>query len=287
MTYDIVMPVAGKHNGIAGIAIQYLFRNARFRNLLVITARENFGFFSNILKIGSRLRLIDEGSVIPGIDAKSLAQFLLEQNSNSKRAGWYLQQFLKMGICNFVDIADHYLIWDADTVLLKPVDFFANGKILINPATEYHAPYFETYRKILGMERLSPVSFISEHMMIKTSFMKELIVAIELQTSSYAFWVWKILHAIPREHLSSSGFSEYETYGNFVLNKYPDAIDFRPLSSCRFGAKQFGISPNRFDLFRLSSCYAYASFETWNCGMRKDIFRQKVRSLLFCMRHVF
>jgi len=56
-----------------------------------------------------------------------------------------------MAICNYSDMADHYLIWDSDTILLKSLLFFDKEKrVLINPETEYHEPYFILIKKSSG-----------------------------------------------------------------------------------------------------------------------------------------
>ena len=144
MQYDIVLPVAHKDIRIARSAIRSLLKNIDAGSIYIITARGNHHYFREFLKSGPEIKCdikcLDENSIISGVDLQSIKQFLLGKGANPERAGWYFQQFLKMGACYLTGIADHYLIWDADSVLLKPVTFFGNdGKILIKPESEYHA----------------------------------------------------------------------------------------------------------------------------------------------------
>ena len=126
--------------------------------------------------------------------------------------------------------------------------------------------YFETYNNILGKQRVVGFSFIAEHFMVKKDFMKEVIAAIDSYAPSSQMWVWKIMSGINEKHLSHSGFSEYETYGNFVMSTHPEAIESRSLNSLRRAAIQYGHSPNKYDLHRLSLMYSYASFEAHHRG---------------------
>lgn len=262
--FDAIMPVTQQHNNIACLSIQSLMQNVKPRSIYVITPKDNFSFFERLRKIYPVV-IIDENNVIPDIDLRSIAAFIENAGQNRARAGWYFQQFLKMSACFLPDITDHYLIWDADTVMLKPIQFLnERNQALIKPSLEYNQPYFETYERLLGKTRSVDYSFISEHFFIKTAFMKELIAAIEEHATGNRHWVWKILDAIETKHLSGAGFSEYETYGNFINSVHPGAFALRPLKTVRYGARKFGPVPNKYDLYRLSLSYSYASFETWD-----------------------
>ena len=60
-------------------------------------------------------------------------------------------------------------------------------------------------------------SFVSEHMVIKTEIMKELINKIENNTNlNGSIWYEKIINSINIDYLDNTGFSEYETYGTFT-----------------------------------------------------------------------
>ncbi|HON58913.1 MAG TPA: DUF6492 family protein [Smithella sp.] len=171
--YDAVMCVSLPHRDMALKAIRSLQVFAAPRKIFVITARQNFAFFQSKLDSHFPLCLLDEDRVIQDITLRVLQDYFARRIGDIRRAGWYFQQFLKMSACNLPDLADHYLIWDSDTVLLQPLTFFGHdGIVLINPKTEHHSPYFTTMQKLLGIGKQVSFSFISEHLMIKKQYMK-------------------------------------------------------------------------------------------------------------------
>ena len=277
--FDVIMPVTRHHNNIACLSIMSLMRNVKPRRIYVVTARDNFSFFEK-LQNQDPVMVLDENSLIPGVNLPSIIKFIENAGQNHSRAGWYFQQFLKMYACFLPDITDHYLIWDADTVMLNPIRFLnEQNQTLIKPSPEYHQPYFETYERLLGKTRSINYSFISEHFFIVSAYMKELIAAIEEHATLKSHWVWNIMNAVDTEHLSGSGFSEFETYGNFVNTVHPGTFALRPLASTRYGARKFGPIPNRYDLYRLSLSNAYASFESWDTeGRPLKIWMEKLLS---------
>lgn len=278
--FDVVMPVTRGHNSIAGLSIEALVRHFRPRHIYVMTSGGNFAFFEKLPK-ELPVVLLDEDRVIPGVTLQLLADFIENACQKRARAGWYFQQFLKMSACFLPDISDYYLIWDADTLMLKPIAFLNDrNQTLIKPSSEYHPPYFETYQKLVGYSRMVDFSFISEHFLIKTAYMRELISVIEDRSKPRQPWVWSIMNAVEPTHLSGAGFSEYETYGNFVSTVHPGAFAVRPMKTLRYGARKFGPAPNRYDLYRLSLFYAYASFESWDALKPLRIGAEKLLSAL-------
>jgi len=277
--FDVIMPVTSQHNNIACLSIISLARHVAPHHIYVITPRENFPFFKS-MQDDLRVTLLDENCLIPEIDLRSIGDFIEKAGEKRSRAGWYFQQFLKMAACFLPDMSEHYLVWDADTVMLKPIQFINDqNQVLVKPSSEYHQPYFDTYQRIFGKTRSVDYSFISEHFMIKTQYMNELIAAIESRTNSKRHWVWEIMEAVETKHLSGAGFSEYETYGNFVHTVHPGALAVRPLPTIRYGARKFGLIPNQYDLYRLSRSCAYASFESWDAG--NPLRRRIEKSLSF------
>lgn len=279
--FDVVMPVADQHKEIATLSIQMLIGQIAPRRVYILTARNNFHFFETLQK-NDRIVLLDEDALIPGVRLESVADFIEKAGGKRSRAGWYFQQFIKMAACFLPDIAGHYLIWDADTLMLHPVHFLDDRhQVLVKPSSEYHQPYFDTYERILGLTRSVDFSFISEHLFVNTEYMKELIAAIEAHSEPGRPWVWCIMNAIDPMQLSSSGFSEYETYGNFVNTVHPGAFALRPLETIRYAARKFGPIPNRYDLYRLYRSYAFASFESWETTFSLRIRAEKCLSFLF------
>jgi hypothetical protein len=281
MQFDIVLLVGKTHVKTACIAIEFLIKNTNARTIFIITGKENFHNFS--MSYNKNTKLIDENAIIPDVDLTSFEHFFIQREVNPKRAGWYFQQFLKMAACYLPEISEYYLIWDADTFLLRPVSFFSNdGKVLINVANAIHnhRPYFETYYKITGLKRSADFSFITEHLMIKKTYMQELIAAINTYVKEEDIWIWKIMKKIDTADLGESGFSEFETYGNYIMRSHPQSFELRRLKYFRYGRKLIGDSPNKYDYFRLSLSYTYVSFEKWDVGNKYLNFIQKIYSFL-------
>jgi hypothetical protein len=280
--YDAVLCVSSKHKQIALRAIRSLHVFTRPRKIFVITSTKNFAFFEDHFEAQAPILLLDEDKLIDNVDLRFIKSELRKRSASHKRAGWYYQQFLKMAACNLSEVADHYLIWDSDTILLQPLDFFdGNGRVLINPKTEDHRPYFNLMAKAVGVKKQVDFSFISEHFMINTMQMKHLISSIEQRSPGNALWAKKILDAIDNKDLQQSGFSEYETYGNFIAQNYKESFRCRPIKSTRNGAKIYGRIPNRYDLFSLMQAgYAFATFESWHSATGTQLATNKTISRL-------
>ncbi len=278
--YDVVMPVLSRHNHIAGLSIASLSRHAKPRHIYVMTSQDNLHFFENLQKYYPVVPL-DENQIMPGISVQTIGDYIEKAGHNRSRAGWYFQQFLKMSASSIPNVSQSYLIWDADTVMLKPISFLNNaGQALIKPSSEYHQPYFDTFQKLFGKTRNVDFSFISEHFFINCDYMDELIAVIGKHSANKQHWVWNIMDAVETKHLSGAGFSEYETYGNYVSMVHPASIATRPLRTIRYGARKFGPNPNRYDLYRLSLSYSYASFESWDTGKPLKILTEKILSAI-------
>ncbi|MCY7275379.1 MAG: hypothetical protein LH702_16995 [Phormidesmis sp. CAN_BIN44] len=115
--------------------------------------------------------------------------------------------------------------------------------------------------------------------MINKSYMKELIENLKKNAPNRASWVEFILHSIEDEDLSKSGFSEYETYGNFVTLNYKDSYICRPIKSTRNGTMLYGINPSKCDIFSLMhSGYLLATFENYHSRSKKQIVINTVKS---------
>lgn len=147
------------------------------------------------------------------------------------RNGWYYQQLLKLYAPEVVEnLTTKYLVVDADTVFLRPVEFFDEvGRTLFAPASEFHMPYFE------HMARLHPtfrrefrhVSGVAHHMLFDQEILGELFRMVETQ-HEIPFWNAFLCCVDPAQDLQS-GASEYEIYFNFMFSRYREKAALRPL----------------------------------------------------------
>lgn len=179
-----------------------------------------------------RVQYIDGNTIIPGMSKESIAEAIIKRQREAgiqelaNRAGWLLQQFIKYGYSVYSG-EEEYLVWDADVVLNREIEFKKDGKpkfILYDH--HMHIEYLPTIKLLLG-ETLHPqgeYTFVNPYMLIKSSIMKEMLDAIsDNDKVSGDNWWEKCINAMPVKDLSHSGFSEFETYGEYVISTHPDA----------------------------------------------------------------
>jgi hypothetical protein len=266
-SYDIVTCVGLRDRSFARLSLKYLLANTTCNSIFIVAPQKNLGTLGDF---DQKVVLVDENSVIPGLTSKDIAHYLSQVSPSNRFAKWYFQQFLKMGICNRPDLHENYLIWDSDTILLHPLSFFSqDGRVLFTKGNEYHTPYFVTLNKILKEPREVNFSFIAQHMMINKQIMAEMINKIKAGSLCDGSWVWTILEAIFESSNSHQApcsppvpeFSEYETYGNYVTNNYPEKALHRELPWLRDGS-YIGHFPTIEDLDTFANCHTFVAFET-------------------------
>lgn len=190
-------------------------------------------------------RFIDEDNLYTDLNYHTVKSLVSRKNKYATwRTGWYFQQFLKMAYAMECK-ESYYLVWDTDTVPLRPISMInsSNEKPYFDVKTEYNRPYFTTLKKLFfpPIEKKVPYSYISEHMLINTDIMKHLVKDIESNHKlNGELFFEKILNAILEIDILHSGFSEFETYGNYVNIKYKDFYDIRQLKSLRNGKYYLG-----------------------------------------------
>lgn len=131
-----------------------------------------------------------------------------------KTRGWILQQFIKLNAANHVE-TDDYLVLDSDTIFLRPQYFFRGGKSVLRYSDQYELLYNRSLELIFGHCRRFPVSFVTHHALFSRETMKQLLSNLE-QRFNRPWWT-AIQEEVDKCHLIS--FSEYELYGNFVVNR--------------------------------------------------------------------
>jgi hypothetical protein len=258
------------------LAYRNLQRFVPMKQLHVITPRRDFADFENAL--GRDVVLLDENELIPTVTLPALKVIPLARFSQGP--GWYFQQLLKFQFAFLKPEDDHYLIWDADTVPLRPLEFFdTQGRMLLTKAAEFHRPYFQTYENILGRPAQREFSFIAQHMLIRKSILREMLGEIERHCPGDGNWAWKIMRNLGGE--GSNRFSEYETYGHYIKEKYPAAVVFRDLPWLRHGATECGRKPTPEALETLAKKYYFASFED-----SESFYRRRGRKVRDWLRRV-
>ena len=266
-TFDVIMPVIYRDYAFLKKTVKYVKKNLLPAHIFIITDERFKRFLPAQILNDSQCIFIDENKLLDGMTFLSIKKMFKELGRNEIRTGWYYQQFLKMAfaLSDYCD-KDYYLSWDSDTIPLRNISFFDESGIpFFTMKTEHHEPYFETLGRLLDISKFNSRSYISENMMFKKSIMIDMINRIQSNHNLKGkTWYEKIVYALVPESVSLMGFSEFETYGNFCFNYYPDSYIERTLSSFRAG----GLIQGRFIsdklLEQLSFDQDIASFEIYD-----------------------
>ncbi|WP_158838611.1 DUF6492 family protein [Polaribacter sp. L3A8] len=260
MKLDVIIPIKSNLVSLAiDKTIPSIIKNISYNNIYIITKRDNFETIKNAL--GDTVIYLDENEILDGLTLNNIQEYFKKRNADIYRAGWYFQQFLKLSISKLSFITNLYLVWDADAVALNPIHFISkDNKIFLEKTKEHHKPYFITLEKLIGLKKQVNFSFIAEHLV----FDKEIVKEILLKISQKENWWYDILDKIDSENLEKSGFSEYETYGNYIFKFYKDRFIIRNLNKTRKGVKFLGKQPSKKGLKLFSYAYDYMSFEQFH-----------------------
>lgn len=247
--YDVVLCVGSKDIFIVRTVIKCIRDNMDANVIYIISNKKHRFLYLDIYE-KYNVCFIDENKLIKGLSITSLKSYISDNNSYLlSKLGWYFQQFLKMSFSISQYASDNYLIWDADTIPTRNICFFENNKILICKKTEHHKDYFNTMENLLGYGKLVDFSFISEHMMVKTSYMKDLLNVICEKDRTIIFWQ-NIIKNIGANTLL--GFSEFETYGNFLVHNYNDSFAIRDLKTNRNAGSIYGRTISKKELAKIT-----------------------------------
>ena len=135
------------------------------------------------------------------------------------RSGWLYKQLLNLfgdTICS----QENFLVVDADTIYVCPQVFIVNDKTVLLHSDEHHYPYFEMYWKLFGVNAPTHLSFVSHQMLFNRHKLSELRCTIESRHNKK--WYDTIIALIDKTQCS--GFAEYETYGQWILQNYPEEV---------------------------------------------------------------
>lgn len=261
---DIIICLAAKDFKIVKKVIRYCrqYLQNEMEHIYVITHSDNAFFFSAKWLRKNATTILDEEKIVDGLSFRRCKELLSNHfhPDTNIYPGWYLQQFLKMGFALTTYAKDEYLIWDSDTIPLRPLLFKNDRKYLFTEKTENHQPYFDTTKRLLDLGKLHDRSFIAEHMPINVSVMYELISKIEQSEVTGTTWFEKIINATSGK--DEQAFSEFETYGNYCVKYHPDMFETRPLVTMRTAGLLFGRGVTKKQLSLLHRMeFDTASFE--------------------------
>jgi hypothetical protein len=156
------------------------------------------------------------------------------------REGWYFQQLLKLYCSRLLgeELLPQVLLLDSDVVICRPISFFnSKGANLVNIYLDWnkdtHSPYFPHLQTVLGPEYTFNeewYSGVTDHMMIRTDHLEDILRHIESKASVPGTPAWKLLlQAVDSQYKNMSGMSEFEMIYYYVLKNFPTEYERRPL----------------------------------------------------------
>jgi FkbM family methyltransferase len=208
-----------------------------------------------------RFDVISEDSLLAGFSLAYVADRM--PSANKDHAGWYFQQLVKL--LALVSLPangdDVLLLWDADTMPLHRLTHRTEtGHLVYYKGSEHHPPYFDTIRRLLGVEKSVDFSFIAQSFPIYRSWAQEFVSHIE--SRSGAHWIDAILQST--DLAESSGFSEFETLGAFLAQLHRDRIIVQLDPWERFGYSR-NLSPEILSRSEtIGREFAFVAFESWD-----------------------
>ncbi|NBC64093.1 MAG: hypothetical protein GVY07_00345, partial [Bacteroidetes bacterium] len=136
------------------MAIHSIDHFLQSRKIFLITKSEVFEEIKTRTRPDMPLYFLNEDELIDGLSLAGIQAILKNRMKTEIRGNWYFQQIIKMAVSQLPEIAEHYLIWDSDTNLLRPLTFFdKEGHIFFNPKKENHQPYFQFLLDLLDIEK--------------------------------------------------------------------------------------------------------------------------------------
>lgn len=239
------------------VAAPQIVNNIYAENYYVIVPSSDISRFKEISPI--QYTVLNEERVFPYLNLHDIAKKLPE--SYKHRAGWYLQQLIKLAAIDYLQARDDQLmlIWDADTVPLKKLNFYKDGRCIYFMGSEHNPPYFISLSRILNLSKLVNFSFIAQCFVLKKKWIREFIS--EIEELHKTNWYEAILDQSDLSH--PSGFSEYETLGNWLMARHKDEIAFNSSKWERFGSSKCGLK--NLEQYKLSNPnISFVSFESWD-----------------------
>lgn len=275
--YEVIIPIYWDQLSTVYWSIKYIRQNLNPSRILFIgpsAIREHLDLRDSDIDFMDG-NLICEGMNKSNIE-KTIQNILAKASMKTKkeRAGWYLQQFIKMGYAYHAK-EDGYIVWDGDSVPVQKIDLWDSvqqKKVMILGAEHHHIEYYHTMSRLFG-EEIEPVrkeTFVVPYMLFDTGIMLDMLNKIsENVFLAGDTWWERILYAINPKDIEYSGFSEFETYGEFVNMYYENNYIFRKKVEQSINARiLLGDNPREELLHWAGESYAVLIFEARDISSR-------------------
>ena len=202
------------------------YKNVSF---YIICPKKEKKLFRQKLNLNN-LVVVDEENILKFKKFERLSLKFLKDKKYIKlikpRLKWYYQQVLKVTF--LIDFVNKYknkiVIWDADTLILKKINFFEkNISISYGTTSEYHKAYYDTNRIILKKLPKYFISCLAQFISIsetENKYLQKNISKFIKKRKKTSEWITEVIFtAISKAHQNYNGsmFSEYELIGQCNL----------------------------------------------------------------------
>lgn len=248
MKIDVLIPVHSKDFYSLNLCLDGIQNNILNLNRIFIVSNKN----PNI----EGVTYISEERYSKYIDYKKIVDNFDNYNpSLTYRSGWIYQQFLKLLSAKVIpELTDSYLVVDSDTIFLRPISFDSQ-KFYYCKANEYHVPYENSIKKILGVEETIGFSTICHHMFFNKKILNEMVETIEKNFNFDSFFDC-ILNCIDYNEMSS--ISEWDLYSNYTMFNHLNICENRQLIW-----NDISYVPDKEDLNKLRDTFDFVSCHSY------------------------
>jgi hypothetical protein len=247
---DVIVPAAEKDLQVLPYALDGLRANLRHPIGTIFVVAPPSAGIQDVCR-HRHCRFVDERSIV---NVRSTDINLVVDGID--RSAWIYQQILKWSVDALAE-CDHFLVVDADTVLIRRQVFERNGRLILNYSDEYNQPYFDMYERLIEEAVVCPVSFTSHQMLYDRVILRDL--KARMEAIHGCRWDEAILRQLDRSQVS--GFSDYDTYGQFAFMHYPEQIAIEYWFNLSLTRKN--LSDVRFLGLKYAGTYKSISFHSY------------------------
>lgn len=211
---DVVIPIVKKDIDILPLCLQGIRENVtqQIKDIYIVAPNDE-----DIKKFCQQEKIVfvDETTVLNMSPQDLNLQIMRPNGQTTNRSGWLFQQLVKLS--GRVGTCDYYLTIDADHILLRPHVFLTQeGTTVFYMSEECNTAYYQNIHRLTGRRYCSLFSYVDHKMLFSKQELTLLRDIIE-EANSGMNWIDAILKSYDRTE--TSGFSEFELYGDFVPKK--------------------------------------------------------------------
>jgi len=210
---DVAIPIIGKDLDILPLCLEGVRRQVShpIRDIYIIAPEEKA--ITDFCRT-EQLTFVDERTIL-GFGPREIGLIAMRKDGSTvDRSGWLFQQLVKLS--GNIGTCSHYLTIDADHILLRPHAFLdGGGGTLMYMSDEYHGAYYDNIRRLTGHRYWSLLSYVGHKMLFSKAELAKL--RNHIETYNGKPWTEAIVDSYDRRE--TSGFSEFELYGDFLQKK--------------------------------------------------------------------